>query len=270
MTAEPHSHTPSALSIFSLNVRFGLADDGPNSWNHRRKLFPELLARWPADFYAFQEVNAFQAEAIDAILKGYSRIGQRSPAPSFWQNNVIYAHPRWQCLRAEHFYLSPTPDIPSRYRNSRWPRQCTMGLYQSDRHQLVCANTHFDFAPDVQTQSAELIMQRLASFPSRPATLLAGDFNASPKAPCREVFIRQPADEESDDTARWPFQDAFASNQSVTHRGFSGKSEGEPIDWILFTRPLALTRSLIIEETVNGRYPSDHFPLWAIFKWEED
>jgi endonuclease/exonuclease/phosphatase family metal-dependent hydrolase len=257
-----------SVTIFCLNLRFGLADDGPDSWEQRRKLFPRLLENWQADFYTFQEVNTFQVETIGDMLEGYQRIGQRSPAPAFWQNNIIFAHPRWQCLQADHFYLSPTPEIPSRYRNSRWPRQCTMGLFQNEGQQLICVNTHFDFAADVQTQSAELIMRRLEAFAPRLPALLVGDFNASPQAPCRKVFTRRMDSEHQDGDPAPPFQDAFADSQSGTHHGFSGQSDSERIDWILFRPPLAMIRSVVIEEHENGSYPSDHFPLWAQFKWK--
>ena len=35
------------IRIIDLNLRFGLADDGPNSWTHRRRAYPELFKAWP-------------------------------------------------------------------------------------------------------------------------------------------------------------------------------------------------------------------------------
>ncbi len=82
--------TPTSLTVFSLNLRFGLADDGPNRWHYRKQLIPRLLNRYPADFYSFQEVNDFQARDIQAVLTDYRFIGQRQSAPSYWQNNIIF------------------------------------------------------------------------------------------------------------------------------------------------------------------------------------
>ena len=79
-----------AFSALSLNLRFGLADDGPNSWRYRKRVYPALLEKQNADFIGFQEANDFQIEYLDRILANYNYIGKRSPAPSFWQNNVIF------------------------------------------------------------------------------------------------------------------------------------------------------------------------------------
>ena len=78
------------IHIIDLNLRFGLADDGPNSWTQRRRAYPELLKAWPADFYTFQEANDFQVEELAALLPEYSCIGRREPAPEDWQHNIIF------------------------------------------------------------------------------------------------------------------------------------------------------------------------------------
>lgn len=118
------------FSVFNLNLRFGKADDGPNGWDFRKKIFGKLLSEYPCDFYAFQEANVFQSEFLKGILRDCGMIGERRPAPEFWQNNVIFFGKAWKCVRRDHFFLSPTPRIPSRLPNSRWPRQCTAGVFE--------------------------------------------------------------------------------------------------------------------------------------------
>ena len=123
------------VSVLTLNLRFGLADDGPNSWVYRQKAFQAFSRRHGTDFIALQEVNDFQLDFISRILPEYDCIGARTPAPAFWQNNLILFQRTWECERQEHFFLSPTPDIPSRSRKSHWPRQCTMGLFTKKKSQ---------------------------------------------------------------------------------------------------------------------------------------
>ncbi|MEJ2658898.1 MAG: hypothetical protein P8012_17210 [Desulfobacterales bacterium] len=85
----------------TLNLRFGLADDGPNNWQYRKKGFPVLFDAYPTDFFGFQEANDFQIDYLDNILKEYHYIGKRSPSPSFWQNNVIFHKKSWACIHHE-------------------------------------------------------------------------------------------------------------------------------------------------------------------------
>ncbi len=249
---------PSGLTIFSMNLRFGLADDGPNGWSHRKQFFPILLNRYPADFYAFQEVNDFQARDLQKILSEYRLIGQRSPAPSFWQNNVIFYHRTWQCTDQYHFYLSRTPDVPSKYCDSKWPRQCTMGIFQRAGRRILCVDTHFDFTEKVREKSARLILSRLPALTDIEPAVIMGDFNTSPDSQCYRIF-----------TKKTGFKNIFQPPFPSTHHGFTGKTDGEAIDWILYRGPLIPDHSEVLLDAFDGRYPSDHFPLQVRFQWTD-
>ncbi|MEJ2154752.1 MAG: endonuclease/exonuclease/phosphatase family protein [Desulfobacteraceae bacterium] len=244
------------IRLFCLNLRFGLADDGANGWAYRKQCYPDLLDGHPCDFYGFQEANDFQVSHLQRLLPEYGLIGQRRPAPDFWQNNVIFHHKRWKCLTKVHFYLSPTPDKPSKYPQSQWPRQCTMGLFQNDAISIAVVNTHFDFKADVQRKSAMLILERLDRMaPNNPAVLM-GDLNAGPDADCVAVLT----------SGDGGFESALPPSSGGTYHGFSGLADGPPIDWILFRGDLKKEDATVVTEQYAGRFPSDHFPLIATFR----
>ena len=254
------------FSVLTLNLRFGLADDGPNSWQYRKQSLPVLLAKYRADFIGFQEANDFQIDYLNSILTEYNLIGQRRPAPSFWQNNIIYYKNIWSCIYQEHFFLSPTPTVPSRFRHSLWPRQCTVGIFKKNQHQLMCVNTHFDFEASVQNQSARLILKRLSYLPSGLPAILMGDFNASPASRCHQIFVAENQNSADKDQG---FRNAFQAPFIGTRHEFDGDASGDHIDWILFRGKITLKDSQVIQNTIGGIYPSDHFPLWASFEWEK-
>ncbi len=254
------------FSVLTLNLRFGLADDGPNNWQNRKIGFPALFDIYQTDFVGFQEANDFQIDFLDNMLKDYHYIGKRSPSPSFWQNNIIFYHTNWTCMHHEHFFLSPTPSVPSRYLKSLWPRQCTMGLFKKDKRQVICINTHLDFDDSVQVKSARLILDQLAQLPHNVPVILMGDFNAVPFSACYNIFT----DHDDQPTVRAPcFKDAFGEPFTGTRHGFTGQTDGDHIDWILYRGKLAVNRSMVIQDTFNNVYVSDHFPLFAEFSWED-
>jgi endonuclease/exonuclease/phosphatase family metal-dependent hydrolase len=244
------------FSVLSLNLRFGLAKDGENDWAYRKALFPELMQRYGADFMAFQEVNDFQATFLDELLTGHGFIGKREPAPAFWQNNLIFYTRDWRCLDHRHFFLSHTPHIPSRFRQSRWPRQCTLGAFARGERRLRVASTHFDFDPRVQAQSARVLLDQLADFYPDTPVLVMGDFNAPPQGACFEAFVQH------------GFHLAFEHRFPATHHGFTGRTDGDHIDWLLYQGPIRPTSSQVIQKPVQGKWPSDHFPVRAAFEWE--
>ncbi len=253
------------FSVLTLNLRFGLADDGANNWQYRKKGFEPFLEKYRTDFIGFQEANDFQIDFLHNILTEYNYIGKRSPSPSFWQNNVIFYQKNWRCIHYEHFFLSPTPSLPSRYRKSIWPRQCTVGMFKTERRQVICINTHLDFDVSVQVNSANLILGRLSHLPGNIPAILIGDFNAAPFSPCYNIFTTH---DENTATRKNYFKNAFNKPFSGTHHGFTGNTDGDPIDWILFRGKIILKNSKIIQDTYDNMYISDHFPLCAQFTWD--
>ena len=253
------------FSVLNLNLRFGLADDGKNSWQFRKRCFPDLFERYHADFIGFQEANDFQIEFLNGILVDYGLIGQRSPSPSFWQHNIIfYKHP-WHCTYHEHFYLSHTPTVPSRFRDSLWPRQCTIGVFKKENRMLICINTHFDFDASVQVHSAKLILEHLAKLPDEVPVILMGDFNAAPSSPCYNIFTGL-AQTPTTATGGF-FKNAFSKPYPGTYHGFTGDLNRDHIDWILYNGNIIKKDSIVVQKPINGIYPSDHFPLYGTFEW---
>jgi len=256
--------TAEGFSILTFNLRFGLADDGANGWDRRKKGLPALFNKYPSDFIGFQEANDFQIDYLADILPGYGVIGKHSPAPPNWQNNVIFFKNGWDPTFYRHLFLSSTPSIPSRFRGSRWPRQVTIGMFANDHRRLICINTHFDFAEDVQTKSARLIMKHLSRLPETVPAILLGDFNATPGQDCYEVFTE--AENESPLNGPW-FKNAAEKPFPGTYHGFNGYSTGDHIDWILYRGRIAPVAYAVVESLFAGVYPSDHFPVYAKFKW---
>ncbi len=247
------------FSVLTLNLRFGLADDGPNGWQYRQRGYPEFLDKYAADFMGFQEANDFQTDFLAGCLPEYNFIGKRLFSPSFWQNNIIFYKKTWKCIFSDYFFLSPTPEIPSRYQNSLWPRQCTMGMFKKNHRRIIIINTHFDFDKDVQVKSAKLIQNRLSVQSFQIPVVLLGDFNATPFAPCYQEFTRE---KESTHTQ---FQNTFHIPFPGTHHNFTGKTNDDHIDWILYRGNLIQNSSMVIRDKFADLYLSDHFPLYAEF-----
>ena len=244
-------------TIMSVNLRFGLADDGDNAWEKRCGAFTPLFERSAPDFIGMQEANNFQTRYLAQVLREYRFIGVRNPSPSTWQNNLIFYRKNWSCLQSEHYFLTDTPRQISKLPGSSWPRQCAMGHFKCGSRQLVMITTHFDFDEMIQKRSAELILKFLQGFPEKVPVVLTGDFNAKPESLAHKTFRSQ------------GFQDSFDGNHSSTFHGFTGSDLGGHIDWILYRGGLSVTSSAVIKEAFEGIYPSDHFPVLSRFRWKK-
>ena len=244
------------LTIMTLNLRFGRADDGPDSWENRKCRYASFFQEHRPDFFGIQEANSFQVEFIQQHLTEYNCIGQRIPSPPYWQDNMIFYRKEWECKKSERFFFSHAPSVPSRFSESKWPRQCIYGVFQKSGRQIVCANTHFDFLSTVQEKSARMIVAKLSSFNAGTVpVVITGDFNSLPDSPGYREFAN-----------RGRFQEVFQGAYTGTHHNFSGEHTGRHIDWILYRGPLDLVRRAKITGQYQGGYPSDHFPVLAEFR----
>lgn len=247
----------STIRIMTLNLRFGLAKDGPNAWHHRQRAYPPLFHAHPCDFYCFQEANGFQVEALSDWLQTHRPVGIRAPAPPFWQHNPIYHGSPWQPVSWERIYLSATPETPSRQRTSKWPRQCTLGHFRRGNHELICVNTHFDFAPETQRASARIIARRLSRYPAAVPCVITGDFNAVPGGRCHRLMTG----------SGWVpgrrFRAVFGDAAPGSYHGYTGTGNGRHIDWILADGGFEVAGAAVIDAPFDGIFPSDHFPVVA-------
>lgn len=255
-----------SLSVLTLNIRFGLADDGPQAWAYRRPVLGEFLGQHACDIMMFQEANDFQIDFVAECLPHHDIIGRRHPAPPFWQNNIICFRAPWQLDRWTHLFLSPTPHIPSRFPDSRWPRQSTMGRFHQGRHELVCATTHLDFAESVQTASAEIILAHLNPLAGDRPAILAGDFNCTPTSACHAAFTHPSTTPEE---GRSGFQNVLSPPFAGTFHGFRGGRGRTCIDWILYRGAITLQQARVVRFSHATCYPSDHYPVTADFIWQE-
>ena len=241
------------FTVMTMNLRFGLADDGDDSWQNRKHLFAEVLKRYPPGFIGVQESNHFQTGYFSRKLLDHNSIGLYNPSKERWQSNPIFYHNTWKCLKDKHYFLSATPDVESKMSGSKWPRQCVIGLFQSASHRIIVANTHFDFAQSVQVKSAALVIRFLSEFPKDCPVIITGDFNSNPGSKVHAVFQEN------------GFAETFDNQHSTTFHKFTGEETLDHIDWILYRGKIKIIRKKIITDSFSGRYPSDHYPVMAVF-----
>jgi len=249
------------ISVLSLNLRFGLADDGLHGWDHRKQSVVRLFKENNPDFIATQEANDFQVAFLAQNLPEYKFIGKRHPAPKFWQDNILLYRKTIVCEDRVHFFLSETPHIPSRSFGSLFPRQATLGLFKVDGRRLICIDTHFDFEGPAQMGAARVIKEQLGLYSDEIPIILMGDFNATPETPCYQWLTGQ----EVDGDVGPCFSETFKPPYPGTLHRFTGKPTGDYIDWILFRGPLRLGQCRVLQEPIEGVHPSDHFPVVADF-----
>lgn len=262
----PAAHAATDLSVMSFNIRYGTADDGENHWNHRRDMVAEVFRTRHADIVGVQEALNFQITEITTANPTYAvlGVGRDDGLAKGEFSAILYRADRFAVAESGTFWLSDTPDtVASATWGNRITRVCTWArlIDRASGDAFYIFNTHFDHeSQPSRERSARLIAERIAARASPDPVILMGDFNAGETNPAITFFTQSPQGPALLDTYRAIHPDETTTG---TFNAFRGNTDGERIDAILVTPGITIHDADIDRTSTDGRFPSDHFPVWA-------
>lgn len=255
------------MTVMSFNVRYGTANDGENSWEHRKDLVVETLRRYEPLVVGTQECLDFQADYVAEQLPQYRWFGVgREANGSGERMAVLYRADLVSPVESGNFWLSETPEVPG---TSNWDSACHRmatwaKLYHFETKSFFYfVNTHLDHRSEPARQGgAKVLAEFIGNLPGEAAIILTGDFNST--AGDSEAYTILTSRGLADTWTR-------AKEQAGPPITWSAFKAPEPdmdrrIDWILTRGPIAVERCETVTFNQDGRYPSDHFPVVAHLK----
>ncbi len=256
------------LSILTYNLRYDTEADGENRWDNRKAFLISQLQFYQPDLFGTQEGLIHQLRDIEKGLSDYGFIGKgRDQGDEQGEFSAIFYNKNAVNLLSEKtFWLSETPDIPSRGWDAAIKRVCTYGLFESRKNgtKFYVFNTHLDHIGELaRKESVGLLLNKIKTINSSELpVILMGDFNLEPD---HEAIIALSNRMEDAHTLAGP---SFFGPSGT----FNGFSVSEPatrrIDYLFLSPPdFSLLRYAILTATREGRYPSDHFPVYAELKF---
>lgn len=256
-----------SLSVITFNIRNGRACDGGNSWPFRRRWVPAYIRDLDADVVGLQEAFHNQVVAVEKALHGYERVGVgRDNGRRKGEYCPIFVRSeRLTILDHGAFWFSDTPDAPG---SCTWgntlPRICTWALLSDARPDgsgglIRMCNLHLDHADaDARLRSAELLLVRLKEWRAISPVVIMGDFNAGERSPVLARLLGAEAGLLDTFRVRRP-----RARLVGTFHAWAGTAGGAKIDHILATPDIEVLDAAILRDTVQGRLPSDHWPVMA-------
>ena len=257
------------INVMSFNIRNGRANDGENSWKHRKEFAADVIREAKLDVVGLQEAFRFQLDDLRKQLPEFQEIGEgRDGGTKGEYSAILYRGSRFTALDSGTFWLSDTPEVKSRHWGNRYLRICTwVRLKEKETdHCFYVYNTHFDHqSQNARLKSAELIAQRIQNRQHKEPFLLTGDFNADEDNP---VVLYLKAKSTAPPKSPITLIDTFRKlhpNESVvgTGGGFAGRADGKKIDYVFVQPQTKVTSASIIRTSRDGRFPSDHSPVMA-------
>ena len=258
---------PANLRLATFNIRFDTAADGANAWPHRREPVAALMRFYAPDLFGMQEVTAGQLAQLKEDLPAYRFVGVgRDDGLSGGEFSPLAFRPdRFGLAGQGTFWLSPTPDVPSRGWDAALPRIATWAhLVDRDSGvRILAVNTHWDHAGlQARLESGRLIRDWIAGHRGPcEAVVLLGDLNAAPDEASYQALIA-PGGDQLLDTMSITETPAFGPTGTFNAFDISRQPTG-PIDHIFVSEGTRVVRYGVITQQDTARLPSDHYPVIA-------
>jgi len=244
--------------VISFNIRLRDDPDG-NSRQERAVRLNKILSTYDADLIGFQEfVPGWEKHIKKYFSKNYDIFNKyRSEKIDVESSPILWKKDKYEHLSDGYFWLSDTPEAYSRGWDERFNcyRMCVYVILREKAtgKEFTFMNTHFGFGDNGQIKSARLIADYTKKISDNP-TFIIGDFNMGPQKPGYSEMTQYFTDVNS----------VTAKDYRNTFHGYKPENKyGNPIDYCFVDdkiKPLSLR---IIDESVDGKYPSDHFGLYV-------
>ncbi len=250
------------IKAISFNIRLSPNNqfDGENSWFYRKEAVLKMIKKENPDVFGVQEAIYRQAKFLEDNLKSYSKYGvdrdgglEKGEAESC---AVFYKKERFKLINFGTFWLSQTPDKPSRGWDAACHRVVTwvhLKEKEGEGKELFFMNTHFDHMGEVaRRESGLLLVNKIKELvPEGVALIVTGDFNAEITSPIMEpiktalLYARENS----------PLTDSFG-----TFNNWGKANEGYIIDHI-FYKNFTPIEYRTIKEDYGVPFISDHYPI---------
>lgn len=264
LTAALFAKAQTEVKVLSYNIRLDVKSDGENWWEKRKDKVAGLVNYYEADFVGLQEVVHNQLLYLKDSLTGYNFIGVgRDDGKEAGEYSCIfYKKDKYSVVEQSTFWLSPTPDIPSKGWDAALNRVCTYGLFKNNKtKKLVWVfNTHFDHMGKLaRLESAKLIIKKIHELNTKNyPVIVSGDFNSKPEDGPSQYMMANMQNSRSISKLVYGAPDTWNGFK------FNERPNG-CIDYIFVSKDdrISVLKFATITDSYDMKYPSDHFPVLA-------
>lgn len=254
-----------SLRIMTFNIRYDNPDDGKFNWTNRKSLVFSTITSHKVDILSIQEGLYNQVNDLEKAFPNYTRIGVgRDDGKQTGEFSAIFfLKNRFKLIDNSTFWLSQTPSVAG---SRGWDAACNRIVTwakltdKETGKPFFIFNTHFDHMGEVaRRESAQLLLKQVANIAGTDAFIVTGDFNGDEQSVPYQILINSVSPK-------------LLNTRYVSTNGSKGPDcsfisfnvefkKGEVIDHIFINSKSKALNHNIIDDNINGFYPSDHLPV---------
>ena len=253
MEINPHMH----IKVISFNIR-STHDENGHSIPERAPRLASIVKPYDADIIGLQAytplwdefIPAYFADTYEFFNKYRTDTGWRESPPILWKKD------KFECLQRGYFWLSDTPEVMSggwdTYPHNRICLYVLLKEKQSG-HTFMFMNTHLGFGEENQVKSVRLILEYRDKLTTSP-TFITGDFNMTPDSTPYSEMVKWVVDA----------NELTAKDRRSTYHAYNPQVDTHMhIDYCFHDESITPTTFKILDESVEGKFPSDHYGIYT-------
>ncbi|WP_144603810.1 endonuclease/exonuclease/phosphatase family protein [Algoriphagus algorifonticola] len=254
--------------IATFNIRWDNPGDDGNLWKDRLPHVTSLIQFHQIGIVGIQEGLLHQVKQLEKSLAyDYIGVGRDDGEEKGEFSAILFDSMRYQMLDHGTFWLSPTPELPSKGWDAALNRVCTWGKFEDQSGQsFYVFNIHYDhIGQQAREESSKLVLEQINAINQENLPVIwMGDFNVTPDNPAYTTITSAPGWQDARLISEIP-----AYGPAGTFTGFDwDKMPDGIIDHIFVNGSIQVIRHGILTDNYGKKYPSDHFPVMVEIQWK--
>lgn len=252
------------MNIITYNIRYNNTGDGVNAWPNRIEMVTGLLKFHDPDIFGMQEALIGQIKDVENNLPDYEwfGVGRDDGKEAGEFSPVFFKKSKFILLNHGTFWLSETPEIPSKGWDAALNRIVTWGRFQSKvtGKQFLYFNTHFDHIGIEARKNATVVIKNKIDEMSKGLNLpviLTGDFNLTPETE-PIILLKKYMKDSREVSEEKPYGPVGTFNSFNWNAPLK-----ERIDYIFVRGEIEVLKYAVLTDSKEQRFPSDHLPVFA-------
>ena len=254
------------MKIMTCNIRSWGANDGDDSWVHRKDFCIETIRSREPDIIGFQEMWTEHFADLKPEFAEFDFYGMiDEPLGRHPMDTIFYRREAFDLVSSGGYWLSETPHVTG---SKSWDSACVrlanwVRLFDRDsQKEFRMINTHLDHRGQVARENqARIICEDAKAYPESYPQFLTGDLNCDHQNPAIGVLKEQ------------GWGDTYGvihgtEAPGFTFHAFKGpkfaeSSRCDKMDWVFARGEINVLNAEVIDDDQNGRFPSDHYFVLA-------
>lgn len=273
------------FNVATYNLRNDNSSDVGNMWVDRKPYVAKLITYHDFDLFGTQECLPHQLEDLKALLPAYEYYGEGRDGNHKGEHSAIfYKTDKYSLLDKGDFWLSATPDVPSKSWDAPCCNRICSWVKLEDKESgksFYVFNAHYDYEKDyARNESSKLVLAKIKEIAGDQPVMFMGDLNGDFK----ESWCRLLHESGVLRDTFYDVKEPYANNSSFNAWGKPLTNldnldsnligRGDVLDHIYFSKHFNAEKWGMLTDTYSlgdnvAKFPSDHFPVLVKANWAE-